>query len=181
MNLIFHFIFTVLTKILAASGVPFGFDPSRDTSEILDLVDSTLSCQHLAPFPKEMRGPTGGLVDGVPLICGGSESSDINSVSDECYIISKLTTSLVAIMKEKRVYAASVVLNDTKLWVMGGKDSFSFSSSEYIKLSFGSTPGPELPSAVHGHAVVAWNSSFFMLIGGHTSKTFYYQESPKSY
>ena len=24
---------------------------------------------------------------------------------------------------------------------------------------------------------MAWNSSFFMLTGGHTSKTFYYQES----
>ena len=150
-------------------------------SEVLDLVNS-LSCQNMAPFPKPTSGAIGGLVEGVPLICGG-EDSDWDA-RDECYQVTKAMTSFVTKMKSKRDKAASVVLENKKLWIMGGKDDNSkLSSSEYIQISSGSTSGPDLPFAVWFHSVVAWNSSSFMLMGGQAAsynfvtKTFYYHES----
>ena len=145
-------------------------------SEVLDLVNNTLSCQNLAPFAKKTYGATGGLVDGVPLICGGYASG----YSDECYSITKAVTSFVTTMSSKRTYAASLVM-EKKLWVMGGYDGSSYvSSSEFIQISSGSTSGPNLPYVVRYHAVVAWNSTSSMLIGGdssgYESKTFYYHE-----
>ena len=50
-------------------------------SEVQDLMDNTLSCQNLAPFAKMTKYATGGLVDGVPLICGGEYSDYYDAVS----------------------------------------------------------------------------------------------------
>ena len=142
-------------------------------------MDNSLSCQNLAPFAKMAFGATGALVEGVPLICGGGYYPS-GSYYDECYQITKLMTSLVTNMKSKRRYAASVVLDNNKLWVMGGHDGSTYlSSTEYVQIGAGSTSGPDLPLAVYSHAIVAWNSSYFMLIGGtynynELAKTFYY-------
>ena len=148
-------------------------------SEVLDLVDDTFSSQNLAPFAKKTWAATGGLVEGIPLICGGRYNSS-NYYDDECYSITKALTSLVTTMSSKRGYAASVVL-EKKLWIMAGYNGYSYlKSSEYIQISSGSTPGPDLPYAVAGHAAVAWSSTSFSLTGGHDggylSKTFYYHE-----
>ena len=146
-------------------------------SEVQDLMDNTLSCQNLAPFAKMTKYATGGLVDGVPLICGGRYSG----FYDECYSITKSLTSFVTTMTSKRAYAASLVL-EKGLWMMGGYDGSSYlSSSEYVQISSGSSSGPNLPYAVGNHAVVAWSSTYFMLTGGRNvggvlSKTFYYHE-----
>ena len=146
-------------------------------------MDNTLSCQNLAPFAKKTYGATGGLVEGVPLICGGYYGGN---TYDECYQITKAMTSLVTKMSSKRYTAASVQVLEKKLWIMGGKDGSAgahLSSSEYIQISSGSTSGPNLPYAVRYHAVVAWNSTSVMLIGGNRfsnsdlSKTFYYHEN----
>ena len=139
-------------------------------------MDNSLSCQNLAPFAKKTYGATGALVEGVPLICCGYVDYPY---SDECYQITKSMTSLVTNMKSKRGGAASVVLNKNQLWVMGGYDgSTRRKSTEYIQIDAGSTSGPDLPLAVKYHAIVAWTSSSFMLIGGydgnHLAKTFYY-------
>ena len=136
----------------------------------------------MAPFAKYTFAATGALVDGKPLICGGDDAKN-----DECYMITKSSTSFISKMNTKRAYAASVVLNNNILWVLGGSDGlFShLSSTEYIQIGIGSSTGPELPLAWHArHAMVALNQSTVMLIGGYSStlqsslsKTFYYQES----
>ena len=69
-------------------------------------------------------------------------------------------------MKRKRYRASSVVLDNNKLWVMGGYDGIFLITSEYIQIGEDSISGPDLPNAVYCHTSVAWNSSSFMLIGG---------------
>ena len=138
-------------------------------------MNPTITCQNMAPFAKEVYGATGALVDGKPLICGGGYSG----YYDECYMITKSSTSYVSKMKSKRSGAASVLVNINKLWVLGGWDGSRLSSTEYIGI--GSSTGPQLPLAVNGHAMVALNTYTFILIGGYSSgylsKTFYFQES----
>ena len=132
-----------------------------------------MSCQNLAPFARGIFYATGGLVNGVPLICGG----ELGSAIDECYSITKTLSSLVTKMSDRRYLADSVVVQEnTFLWILGGAGGSGKSTSEYISLS-GSASGPNLPISVYGHAVVAWNSTDFMLMGGSGgSKTFYYNE-----
>ena len=69
-------------------------------------------CKNLAPYAIKVWSATGGLVDGKPLICGGRQGS---SYYDDCYTVTDISTK-VSNMKNKRAYAASVVVNSTKLW-----------------------------------------------------------------
>ena len=182
-------VFIVLTKILVATGWPE--EDCMANSEVMDLVDKSLSCQNLAPFAKKTRGAIGALVNGIPLICGGYSSF---GYSDECYKITKSMTSLVTKMNSKRYGADSVVVDNNLLWVLGGrKDTSTYLSSteyisisEYVQIQIGAGAGPDLPLAVYEHAIVAWNSSYFMLIGGHDgdgylAKTFNYHEGKQEW
>ena len=73
-------------------------------------------------------------------------------------------------MSEKRMGAASIVLNQTTLWITGGDNSdlasnFFLASSEFLTLS-GTMPGPELPLPLYAHCMVAINNTFSMVVGG---------------
>ena len=113
---------------------------------------------------------------------------------NDCYSLTSQKSTLVTHMSEGRFEAASIVLNDNTLWVTGGMKKRirkktigpighpgkpqnlkrSFASTEYVTMT-GTTPGPDLPKALSGHAMVAINSTFSMVIGGgYSKKTFYY-------
>ena len=123
------------------------------------------------------KDATGALVNGIPLICGGYPSSD------ECYQITTSMTSVVTKMNSRRYGADSVVVHNYILWILGGrKDDYTYlSTTEYVQIG----AGPDLPLAVSEHAIVAWNASTFMLIGGqdgvvNLAKTFYFYEDMPS-
>ena len=71
-------------------------------------------------------------------------------------------------MSVKRSWAASIVLNETILWITGGYGNGPLASSEYIRLA-GSSLGPDLPMALEAHAMVAINSTCSMVIGGNSN------------
>ena len=70
-------------------------------------------------------------------------------------------------MSARRWTAASIVLNETILWITGGWDvnGLPHLSSEYIKLS-GSSQGPDLPMYLQNYAMIAINTTHSMIIGG---------------
>ena len=105
-----------------------------------------------------MSGTTGGLIGNTAIICGGYGV-------DICYGLTSEKTTFVTHMSVWRWFAASIVINDNILWVTGGESYNLQLSTEYIRMS-GSMPGPDLPMALWGHAVVAINSSCDMIIGG---------------
>ena len=138
-------------------------------------MDDDDQCFNWVAYPLELFGANGGLLGNTPLICGGIASSGLWS-TDECYSLNGETSTFVTKMSAKRWTAASVVLNETILWITEGRlqDLQASSaiqwqelpSSEYITLS-GSTPGPELPMPLNFHAMVAINTTYSMIIGGH--------------
>lgn len=111
----------------------------------------------------------------IPLICGG------HPATDSCYIIGNGNETAVK-MFERREDAASIVINETLLWVTGGSNGDeSLMSTEFIELHGGSgstSPGPDMPIALDGHSMVSLNSTTAMVIGGYSngwsSKTFYF-------
>merc|ERR1712218_504877 len=68
-------------------------------------------------------------------------------------------------MIEPRRDAASVVLNTTTMWVLGGRDSNRLSSTEFITLEK-AVSGPSLPHRVSDHCAVKFNESQIYVIGG---------------
>ena len=133
-------------------------------------MDDDDQCFNWVDYPLELDGATGGLLGNTPLICGGRSFSQY---IDECYSLNGEKTKFVTKMSVKRSYAASIVLNETILWITG-----PLASSEYIRIS-GSSPGPDLPIDLSDHAMIAINTTHSMVIGGYSSAstidlTFYF-------
>ena len=64
----------------------------------------------------------GGLINETPVLCGGRDStgSDVE-IYDSCIVFRQTKTSIK--MKQKRYSAASVMVNETTLLIMGGSSS----------------------------------------------------------
>ena len=124
------FFFSVDTKILIATG-----DSNKRSIDIIDLsVKGESKCPDWTDFPKsDWSGSTGGLVGKSILICGGG---DTNTEIDECYSLNRDSSALITKMSEKRYGAASLVLNQTTLWITGGwnSESFRLRSTEFIAI-----------------------------------------------
>ena len=129
-------------------------------SKVLDLsIKGGSNCQDWAEFPKDVVAATGGVIQDVVVICGGGDAS---TEFNECYSLNGQAATLITHMSARRQYAASLVIDKTKLWITGG---VYLASSEYITLE-GIEPGPELPTIIDSHALVAIDNALSMLIGG---------------
>ena len=135
------------------------------TTEIVNLgsQDAQVPTYQNLSIPSD--GAIGGWVGNQFIICGGMVHEE-KGFSNECYKIGKEMVTFHGTMKEKRWYAASIVLTN-KLWVLGGIGGGSFlSSSEYILLDGSQEDGPDLPTTLAYHAAININETHSMVIGG---------------
>ena len=109
----------------------------------------------------------GGLINETPVLCGGTDDDDDRQ--DSCIVFGNEITSIK--MNVKRSGAASVVMNEKTLWIMGGESNNStdrLSSTELITLfPPTSVNGPPLPKELNDACAVKYNESHIYLIGGH--------------
>ena len=112
------------------------------------------------------RDSVGGLINETPILCGGHDAN-FDVVYDSCIVLGQNKKSIK--MNKARSYAASVVLNETTLWIIGGWrfDSSVLSSTELITLdSATSVNGPALPNALVASCAVKYNDTHIYLTGG---------------
>ena len=141
-------------------------------------------CNNWPDFPIGVHGATGGLIENTVMICGGDDNGFGLNYVDECYSLTSEKATLVTHMSVGRQYAASIVLNDKTLWVTGGYNYplGDLSSTDYVTMT-GTMPGPDLPTALSKHAMIAINSTCSIVIGGHSTSncwitvTYCYSES----
>ena len=78
-------------------------------------------------------------------------------------------------LSTRREHAASLVLNETILWVTGGlsygfsyyeNPLFTANTSDFIGIEAGLQPGPDLPLPFEYHSIIGINSTLSMIIGG---------------
>jgi hypothetical protein len=135
-------------------------------------------CKDWPDYPIRVDSATGGLIGNTVIICGGGRE-----VAD-CYSLTSKKATLATHMSVVRYFAASIVLNDNTLWVTGGLNVGGvLASTEYVTINR-TLSGPDLPTALYRHAMVAINSSCSMVIGGYneyqplqnkySASTFYY-------
>ena len=102
---------------------------------MIDLaIKSDSSCKNWAEFPNDIYGATGGVIKETLVICGGGIPGES---FDECYSLNGKAITIITYMSVKRKYAASLVIDKTKLWITGGWSSDTGSrlgSSEFITL-----------------------------------------------
>ena len=161
-----------MSKFLVTAG--WNDDGYQSNSEMIDLsIKGDSNCKDWAQFPKDVNGATGGVIQDTVIVCGGLNYDLYESV-DVCYSLNSKTTTLKTHMAAKRAYAASLVIDETTLWITGGWSSDTVSTqaildtSELITLE-GNELGPQLPIHVDLHALVAIDNTLSMLIGGETT------------
>ena len=112
--------FTV-PKVLIAGGHDGTF--LKDT-EVLDITNGKTI--KLPDLPRGKSGVTGGMLGGIPLICGGYDGQQDHN---ECHQVAKNNISTFnSHLKSKRAHAATTT-KGTSLWVTGGGNP----SDGYIK------------------------------------------------
>ena len=177
--------------MLVSSGCK-GFFHKLDSTEVVDLKSGKIFS--MAPLGTRTLDATGGLLDGLPVICGGEYDNQIHSIAkDQSKFLGQLSV--------KRVRAASVVLSNNTLWVTGGygpsadeaieideadeptqaddaDEADKLKTTEFVTKDGQTSQGPDLPLPVSHHAIVPLNSGAFILIGGrgNSSGTHFYEE-----
>ena len=100
----------ISAKILYVTGYP---PTSGKLAEIVDMENSSVTCNNLQDFPVERWTTMGGLLDGKPLICGG-----VYPPSAECYQYDQTWNPTIQMNKERGA-AGYVTMNDGSLWITG--------------------------------------------------------------
>ena len=143
-----------------------------DSTEVVDLKSGKIFS--MAPLGRSTWGATGGLLDGLPVICGGYNDKQIHSIAkDQSKFLGQLSV--------ERSHAASVVLSNNTLWVTGGRDQSwnPIKTTEFVTKDGQTSQGPDLPLPLDSHSIVPLNSGAFILIGGYggdSSATHFYEE-----
>ena len=153
---------------------------NQKQTEVIDLTDSSLSCTSVfGELELVRKWSVGGLINKTPILCGGEDSN--GDRYDSCLVFGQKKTTSIKMKgpymhsSGKRTNGASVVLNDTTLWLLGGLNYRGrLSTTEFIKLdaasdSATSVIGPALPHILSDSCAVKYNNTHIYLIGGYTS------------
>ena len=144
---------------------------SATETEVIDLADSNMKCtSSYGKLEAERQWPVGGLIRNTPILCGGKDLNE--KVYDTCIRFAQNQTSSIK-MNEKRFRSASVILNETTFWIMGGStETYNdlLISTEFINLdSDTSINGPSLPMELDSSCAIKYNASHIYLTGGYYS------------
>ena len=131
-------------------------------TEVID-VSSSSSSSPFGDIPSARSDAVGGLHGSTPILCGGFpyEDSCISFKNSQWTKTHQITT--------KRGYAASVQLNSTTMWILGGWKAYNnrLDSTEFLRAdSSVGIPGPKLPIAMHKFCVLKYSDHQVFIIGG---------------
>ena len=140
-------------------------------AEIVTLNNSqNQNCKLKEDFPPHKRGTLTayGVLDGVPLICGGRYETN-DDVYQDCLTIG--SPDLTIQMLEKREWTRGIVLNypSKLLWITGGLSEVNnhgteHLSTEFVYLNKAPEKGPDLPSKISSHCMIKYNDSSIFII-----------------
>ena len=137
------------------------FRDGRGKIEIIQENGQTKICPQSIDFPLEVEDPAGAVMyDGTVVICGGWDGF----FRSECY---KLRNGVwqqrnQGLTTARYGHAASITASNT-IWMTGGYNSGSLSSTEVIHPDGSVTPGPDLPEARGYHCQVSYQNTTLII------------------
>ena len=157
--------------------------------EIVDFLNPNAKSQLSADNVPRVDWATGGLLQNSPIVCGGRDKQ--LKILQDCVVIGqewRFFSSLLNFLNlgfalnrflrflrpeirmiEKKINAASVALDQSTLWIVGGRDEFynALTSTELIKLGQPSVKGSELPFKISEHSMIQYDEKSIYIIGGY--------------
>ena len=136
-------------------------------TQVIDMKSSS-SVSSFGDIPSKRRNSVGGLLGSTPILCGGC------CYEDSCISFKNSQWTKTHEMTTKRGYAASVQLNSTTMWILGGWKAYNerLDSTEFLRAdSSVGIPGPKLPIAMHKFCVLKYSDHQVYIIGGEGTET----------
>jgi len=99
---------------------PAIMDDYVNKTEVIDIEDDNLICENLADFPKELTNAMSGLLNGVPVICGGITNRRLG-IQDQCYSLSPTGLWKHFVKMDVPRYSSGSIVLGGKMWITGGK------------------------------------------------------------
>ena len=170
---------------MIVGGTVSGYDGILET-EIFDIQSNINVTSSFGDIQSGRRDAVGGLIGTTPILCGGykfpveyadeypdeypDDPDDL--VYDSCLTLKDSKWTQTHQMTTKRANAASVQINSSTLWILGGhsgdNNNKALSTSEFVR--FDSTvgiPGPPLPYGVKEFCAVKYSTDKIFVIGGY--------------
>ena len=131
----------------------------------MDLLNPNAKYELLANNAPRVNWATGGLLQNSPIVCGGRDEQNYSRISKDCVVIGQPEMEMKMI--EKREDAASVALDQSTLWIVGGSNGWNdLNSTEFIKLGQPSVKGRDLPFTIRYHSMIQYDEKSIYIIGG---------------
>ena len=166
-----HFLFAA-KQFLIAGGYT---DGNYLATEVIDVQSNSKVTSSFGDIPSERGYAVGGLLGSTPILCGGRDNDDVRGYQDSCFTLKDSQWRQTHKMTTKRSGSASVQINASTLWILGGYNRVydKLDSSEFVELdSTVGKPGPKLPYAVSSPCAVKYKDKVFM-IGGKLYRSSY--------
>ena len=177
MNLIDGFCITA--KLLVTTGYKSGY---INSSEVIDLFYSNVTCQQWPDYPIGVRYAVGGYLDDYVITCGGYSN---DGVTDRCFKMepSKVTeitglgtgsyVSGGGIIQDSFIISGGVgkhflssCAGFTKRWIISDDNGTYLSRFELLN-ERGATNGPKMPIPLHSHCNIPIDENQFLTTGGY--------------
>ena len=152
-----------------------GFGFHRET-DVIDLnTNSDMMKSTFGKIPSRRIYAVGGLLGSNPIICGGYSFGSYEDYHNNCITLKDSKWIQTHETTIKRSYSASVQLNKTTLWILGGtgwhspelKDYGALNSTEFIGIDSNvGHPGPNLPYLLSKPCAVKYSEDKIYVIGG---------------
>ena len=105
-------------------------------------------------------------VQNLPIVCGDRDEkcNQCDESTQDCVVVGQPEMEIK--MTEKRYWTANVALDQSTLWIVGGRNGANnLSSTEFIMGQF-SFKGPDLPFTIRGHSMIQYDEKSIYIIGG---------------
>ena len=138
-------------------------------TEVFQFIESN-STPNYGELPKQRYNAVGAILGDVPVLCGGNcQTGGGNCVDyDDCITFANSTWDTSHLLTEHRRYSASVQINYTVFWILGGGGDTSYlNSTEFIiQGKTNGIPGPELPYNMSKMCAAKLSEKEIFVIGG---------------
>ena len=131
-------------------------------SEVIDLVNSSKSCQPWADHPTGTYIAAGAFVDSQVILCGGTTPD--KQLSNDCHLIAPKSSEAIVSLNVGSTYSAAAEINGRVL-VAGGWSNGGIKRTELISINQ-VIPGADLPHPIDHHCIIKFNNEDILLTGG---------------
>ena len=165
---------TPTKRKLMIVGGNVGFDSDVNTIDIIDLDDENSNCQAISDYPLNASDIHASVLVNMgkptPIFCGGHGYN-----YTDCYTYSTVGFVESTPLIHKANCAASTMQrcssNDEEqcLWITGSCNTGYFNTTQLVK-SDSVIEGPQMPTGLDHHCVVALNDDMILVIGGYSGQ-----------